>query len=618
MKFSFKQKLYNGYIYLLFAILFISIVLFINYFRDITSIDAPTIIYYSALSLGYAFAYSTIMFLITYAPLSLLFSSNVVPRIAFTIVAIIFQIYIVVDVFVFAIYKFHLDWAGIQFYLNAGKDVFVFDIKLKIGIGLVWFFTSILPYTLVSIYGGRLSKYLTQKKINILTSFFLVLFIASNVTYIFARRNSEMSIIKSTECLPIFPSQFFKDATAGWKSPEAANIDKIMLEIPQGKMNYPLSPIVSNDSVKKPNIVMILIDSWSIRSFDKEVTPNISHFADSAQRFDQHYSGSNATDGSVFSMFYSMPYSYHDAVDRDKTYPVFFEELKKQNYNIGIYSSAYLVLRNTVFGGLKDIDVMTEGGSSFKQDENITKKTIDFIDQQDADKPFFAFTFYDLAHAISIPEEYRHQFTPSWSETNYLALNNDMDPTPFFNLYKNCVYFIDSEIKKILDTLEQKGMLDNTIVIITGDHGQEFNESKQNNWGHSSNFTNWQIQIPFVLYDPQGAKGVEYKHATTHYDLVPTLMHDYLGVKTPIDQYSLGNLMHTDANRYPFWSGGSGEFKVRTGLVFPDFLVTAEHSLGLCFTTDRNLKPLPNSTLELHYDDFEKAWEEKTRFHQKD
>lgn len=611
-----KKKLYEGYIYVLFAIIFIFIVLCVSYFRDTPNIDISTSIYYICLALGYAFLYSIVMFVITYIPLSLLFKSNKIPRLGFIVLAILFQIYIVVDVFVFAIYKFHLDWAGFNFYLNAGSDVFVFDIKLKIGIGIVWFFTSILPYILVYLFAHKLSKRLTIKRVNIFTLSFILLFIISNVTYIFARKYSQMSIIKSTECLPIFPSQFIRDFSEKWKTPESAQIDKIMLDIPKEKINYPLSPIVANEVSKKKNIVMILIDSWSIRTFDKETTPNIYHFADSAQRFNQHFSGSNATDGSIFSMFYSLPYSYHDAMERDKAYPVFFEELKKQNYDIGIFSSAFLVQQTTVFGGLQGIDLFTEGGSAFKQDMNITKKTIDFINKQDSKKPFYAFTFYDLAHAMSIPEEYRQKFTPSWSETNYIALNNDMDPTPFFNLYRNCLYFIDQEIAKIIEELKSKNLLDNTVIIITGDHGQEFNESKQNYWGHSSNYSKWQIQIPFILYDPQLEKGIAYDHTTTHYDIVPTILNQCLGVQTPTKDYSLGNLLHDESNRYPFWSGGSGEFKVRTSLVFQNFLVTAEHSLGLCFVTDRDLKPLPNSTLTTHMEEFNKAKEQKERFHQ--
>jgi hypothetical protein len=55
-----------------------------------------------------------------------------------------------------------------------------------------------------------------------------------------------------------------------------------------------------------------------------------------------------------------------------------------------------------------------------------------------------------------------------------------MDPTPFFNLYKNSAYYVDSLVGRIIDDLKRNGRLNNTMVIITGDHGQEFNDNKKN------------------------------------------------------------------------------------------------------------------------------------------
>src|SRR3712207_9402754 len=61
---------------------------------------------------------------------------------------------------------------------------------------------------------------------------------------------------------------------------------------------------------------------------------------------------------------------------------------------------------------------------------------------------------------------------------------------------------IDSLIGLTLDKLKQKDLLRNTVVIITGDHGQEFNENHCNYWGHSSNYSQWQIHVPLIYYYP--------------------------------------------------------------------------------------------------------------------
>jgi membrane-anchored protein YejM (alkaline phosphatase superfamily) len=128
-------------------------------------------------------------------------------------------------------------------------------------------------------------------------------------------------------------------------------------------------------------------------------------------------------------------------------------------------------------------------------------------------------------------------------EVNYLKLNNDTDPTPFFNRYKTSVRYVDSMAAKVLDKLKESGDLDNTLVIITGDHGQEMNDNKLNFWGHNSNFTDAQVSVPFAIFGPGvDAENMQWstEALTSHQDVVPTLMKHYLGVTNDVKDYSVG------------------------------------------------------------------------------
>ena len=98
----------------------------------------------------------------------------------------------------------------------------------------------------------------------------------------------------------------------------------------------------------------------------------------------------------------------------------------------------------------------------------------DAIREPDNGKPFFAFLFLDAPHGFAVPEGYPSPFQPMLKEINYLTLGEKTDRDAFFNRYKNSVHFNDSLIKELLDSLRDTGQLDNTIVMITGDHGQEF------------------------------------------------------------------------------------------------------------------------------------------------
>ena len=89
--------------------------------------------------------------------------------------------------------------------------------------------------------------------------------------------------------------------------------------------------------------------------------------------------------------------------------------------------------------------------------------------------------------------------------------------------------------------------LENTIVLVTGDHGEEFFENGF--WGHHSNFSQEQVAVPFVLRGPGISPGME-NRPTSHIDLPRTLM-ELLGISPEMaPRYTLGeNLLRLPANR---------------------------------------------------------------------
>lgn len=149
---------------------------------------------------------------------------------------------------------------------------------------------------------------------------------------------------------------------------------------------------------------------------------------------------------------------------------------------------------------------------------------------------------------MDLPKSKQYRFKPCWEYVDYMKLNNDTDPTPFFNLYKNSVAEADSLIGLTLNKLREKDLLRNTVVIITGDHGQEFNENHNNYWGHASNYSLFQVGTPLIYYYP-GCKPGKRNYRTTHYDISPTLMHYVLGVTNPPSDYSMGTYLDDPSPR---------------------------------------------------------------------
>jgi membrane-anchored protein YejM (alkaline phosphatase superfamily) len=66
--------------------------------------------------------------------------------------------------------------------------------------------------------------------------------------------------------------------------------------------------------------------------------------------------------------------------------------------------------------------------------------------------------------------------------------------------YENAAHGIDAQLQRVVDYLEESGEIGNTVVIVTGDHGEEFME--RGRWGHNSAFTDWQVHVPMIVMMP--------------------------------------------------------------------------------------------------------------------
>ena len=91
-------------------------------------------------------------------------------------------------------------------------------------------------------------------------------------------------------------------------------------------------------------------------------------------------------------------------------------------------------------------------------------------------------------------------------------------------------------MKRVLDFLKRDGLLKNTIVIITGDHGEEFLEA--GHWGHNSGFHQGEIRPPMIIYVPGKGHGV-YTGISSHLD-IPATLAPLIGIENPPSDYSFG------------------------------------------------------------------------------
>ena len=257
-------------------------------------------------------------------------------------------------------------------------------------------------------------------------------------------------------------------------------------------------------------------------------------------------------------------------------------------WSMGLYNPPF---DKTIYRGLKHLPmdgVLDKDISNW--DRGTTKKVIQYLTSRKQTEPFYLHVFYDSPHGFCAHQSIPSPFQPAIQYCSRISLSNDLNPLPYYNRYLNAVKFTDAEIGKILDTVQKQGYLENSIVIITSDHGQEFNDNQQNYWGHSGNFTKTQVQVPLIIYWP-GEKPQKITYLTSGYDVVPTLLTRLFSCKNPTSDYSIGQNILQEDGRLPFVLAGS---YINMGLIEPDRLTTLETS-GRVSITDTKARSLPRA-----------------------
>lgn len=307
---------------------------------------------------------------------------------------------------------------------------------------------------------------------------------------------------------------------------------------------YPLHPLRCQ-SPHRPNVLMVVLESLRQDVLTPQLMPNTSALAQDARVFDHHFSTGNATRYGLFGLLYGLPGGYWPSMLDEQRGSQLFQVLGQQGYDLHLYGSAPLYspeFDRTVFADVRD--QLHQGPSALKSDGRdraiISALQQDIRASQAAQRPWFGFVFLDSTHApYHMPAGYPPVATPMAADIDFLKFGPEHDPAPELNRYRTAVHYADSLIGTLLDDLRAQGLAEDTIVLVTGDHAEEFNDLKLNYWGHNGNFSDYQLQVPFVLRWPGKAAGRDAR-TSSHEDWVPTLMRHALGCENPPSDYSTG------------------------------------------------------------------------------
>jgi hypothetical protein len=357
-------------------------------------------------------------------------------------------------------------------------------------------------------------------------------FLATQALHIWADAAFYVPITALTPYLPLFRPWTARDPLV-WagivdgNTRDASRLSEIGTNS-TGLLHYPLAPLRCEPPARLPNILLIGIDAMRSDVADARIAPNVERFSRGALRFEQHWSGGNGTRVGLFSLFYALPPTYWKDFYSEQRSPVLIDQLQASGYQLGIFPGnppdQIVGLDRTAFRRVSEASLFATKG-----DAQVASGWIHWLEQRDPARPFFGFLFFESAPGSCNDGDVQLRDAPAGAS----AMER------LRACYDTAVHFADAQAGKVLDDLEKRGLLDDTIVIVTSDHGQEFDENGLGFQGHGSSYSPYQLHSPFIVRWPGMKPGVVARR-TSHFDVAPTLLTDVLGCANPASDYSSG------------------------------------------------------------------------------
>jgi arylsulfatase A-like enzyme/uncharacterized membrane protein YbhN (UPF0104 family) len=310
------------------------------------------------------------------------------------------------------------------------------------------------------------------------------------------------------------------------------------------------------------NILFIVVDTLRADhlpsyGYRKLATPNLDRFARDAIRFDAAFANASWTRPSFASILTGRYAASHRTMAKGDALPDALTTLPEAlrsggyrtlgvvtNYNIAPFfnfdqgfdhysylepnfvlgandTAAKLLLVQALRQAIETARAKSgrvEVGSAYQDAETVNRELFKTLDRAPP-RPFFLFVAYMDPHDPYYPHPY--------DGTAYArAAHHEPDPSEapgLIRLYDGEIHYWDEQLGKLLDELQRRGLYDDLTIVLTADHGEEFQE--HGGFWHGMTLYDEALHVPLFVKLPHAQRhGEVVQHFTQSIDLMPSLL----------------------------------------------------------------------------------------------
>lgn len=333
----------------------------------------------------------------------------------------------------------------------------------------------------------------------------------------------------------------------------------------------PVEPlvVVRTERTRPLNVVLITLESVRARSLTPynaaiKTTPRLAKLARRGTLFESAYTVVPHTTKSLIPLHCGIPPKltpyFDEATKGGLPTDCLAKVLRRQGWR-----THFIQTPESLFERRRDL-VHAFGFTDLTSDENLEKgdfqragyfgyeddvliaPTMAWIDKHKRahpDKPFFIGMLNVTTHH---PYEVPSRFTPpTWPATG------EGRATGHLAKYYNTLSYVDRFLGKLFDGFDKRGMAENTVFVLVGDHGEAFGEHDLFQHGHTMHEEG--LRVPLLLMGPGIKANVRRGGLRQHIDVMPTLL-EHLGLRVAAGDLPGRSLLTTDGHeklRFACW-----------------------------------------------------------------